>query len=234
MPTELTAVLCALAAGALAWACTPVLARLVGERTGWTSRALHVLLAAVGGLAAGLHGSVGSEAGLPEVGFSEAGPGATGLVETIALTGTAVGLALLVAADLAVHRLPDRLTVPTAGWVLLCWLTLCLSGAPWANLGRALLAGAVLGVAFLLLCLLTPDGLGLGDVKLAAVLGVVLGWFGWLEVLAGVLGAFLLGGLFAMVLLLARRAGRRTAVAFGPWLVAGAVLSLGWAPALLG
>ena len=234
MPIELTAALCALAAGALTWACTPVLVRLVGERTGWTTRGLHVLLAALGGLAAGLHGSGRTETGLAAAGLSPAGPGALWLGETIALTGTAVGLALLVTADLAVHRLPDRLTVPTAGWVLLCWLTLCLTGAPWANLGRALLAGAVLGVAFLLLCLLVPDGLGLGDAKLAAVLGVVLGWFGWLEVLAGLLGAFLLGGLFAMVLLLAGRASRRTAVAFGPWLVAGAVLSLGWAPALLG
>lgn len=225
MPTELlTAALCALAAGAIAWAATPALVRTIGAPTAWTTRGTHVLLAVLGGLAAGLRGAGSSGAGMAD----------HSLGETITLAGSAVGLALLVTADLAVHRLPDRLTLPTAGWILLCWLALCLAGAPWADLGRALLAGAVLGGAFFLLCLLTPDGIGLGDAKLAAVLGLVLGWFGWLEVLAGVLGAFLLGGLFAIMLLLARRAGRRSAVAFGPWLVAGAALSLGWAPALLG
>lgn len=229
-PSELlTALVCALAAGAIAWAATPALVRTIGESTAWTTRHVHVVLAAIGGLAAGLRG-----AGLAGAGIGGAGVGDHSLGETIALAGSAVGLALLVTADLAVHRLPDRLTLPTAAWILLCWLTLCLTGAPWPDLGRALLAGAVLGGAFLLLCLLTPGGLGLGDAKLAAVLGLVLGWFGWLEVLAGVLGAFLLGGLFAMGLLVARRAGRRSAVAFGPWLVAGAALSLGWAPALLG
>lgn len=225
LPTVLlTAGGCALAAAALAWVCTPALVRLIGAPSAWTSRRLHVLLAALGGLAAGLYGT----------GVGGASMGEYGLGETIALAGTAVGLALLVTADLAVHRLPDRLTVPTAGWIVLCWLVLCVLGAPWADLGRALLAGAVLGGAFLLLCLLTPGGVGLGDAKLAAVLGLLLGWFGWLEVLAGVLGAFGLGGLFAIGLLLARRADRQTAVAFGPWLVAGAAFSLGWAPAVLG
>ncbi|HLS62139.1 MAG TPA: A24 family peptidase [Ruania sp.] len=208
------ALVCAAAATLLAWAGTPTLDRLIGRRTAWTARGTHLVLAALGGLAAGLRGH---------------GPG-----EVLALVGTAVGLALLVTADLAVHRLPDRLTLPTALWVGGCWLVLCLSGAPWAGLGRALLAGAALGVGFLLLCLLTPGGIGLGDAKLAAVLGLVLGWFGWAEVLAAVVGAFLLGGLFATGLLLARRATRRTAVAFGPWLVAGAVLALGWAPVLVG
>ncbi|HIZ38229.1 MAG TPA: A24 family peptidase [Candidatus Ruania gallistercoris] len=214
MPLPLTALVCGLVAGGITWAATPALDRLIGETTTWTTRGTHVLLGALGGLAAGL---------------LDRGPG-----ETIALAGTAVGLALAVTADLAVHRLPDRLTVPTATWILLCWLTLCLTGAPWPQLGRAVLAGLVLGAAFLLLCLLTPGGLGLGDAKLAAVLGLLLGWFGWLEVLAGVLGAFLLGGLFAVVLLLTRRAGRRTAVAFGPWLAAGAACSLAGAPLLLG
>src|SRR5699024_10530261 len=208
------ALVCAAAATVLAWAGTPTLDRLIGRRTAWTARGTHLVLAALGGLAAGLRGH---------------GPG-----EVLALVGTAVGLALLVTADLAVHRLPDRLTLPTALWVGGCWLAGCLAGAPWAGLGRALLAGAALGVGFLLLCLLTPGGIGLGDAKLAAVLGLVLGWFGWAEVLAAVVGAFLLGGLFATGLLLARRAPRRTAVAFGPWLVAGAVLALGWAPVLVG
>src|SRR5699024_12806347 len=100
------------------------------------ARATHLVLADLGGLAAGLRGH---------------GPG-----EVLALVGTAVGLALLVTADLAVHRLPDRLTLPTALWVGGCWLVLCLSGAPWAGLGRARLAGAAPGCGVLLPCLPTP------------------------------------------------------------------------------
>ncbi len=223
----LTAVVCALVAGLLAWACTPVLVRTIGHPTAWTSRHAHVWLAALGGLAAGLRQTTLPTAAL-------ASPSTPAWGETAALVGTAVGLALLVTADLAVHRLPDRLTLPTAVWLVCCWLALCVAGAPWAGLGRAALAGVVLGTGFLLLCLLSPGGIGLGDAKLAAVLGLVLGWFGWAEVLAAVVAAFGLGGLFAIGLLLTRRATRRTAVAFGPWLVAGSVLALGWAPALIG
>ena len=222
----LTVVVCALVAGLLAWAGTPVLVRTIGHPTAWTTRHAHVALATLGGLAAGLRQTA--------LHAAQASPSTPAWGETVALVGTAVGLALLVTADLAVHRLPDRLTLPTAVWLVCCWLALCVAGAPWTSLGRALLAGAALGVGFLLLCLLTPGGIGLGDAKLAAVLGLLLGWFGWAQVLAAVLAAFLLGGLFATGLLLARRATRRTAVAFGPWLVAGGVLALGWAPVLVG
>lgn len=215
MPTlVLQALICAVLAAGLAWAASGWLGRLLTEPSRWTAGRTHVVLAALGGLAAGLRG------------------GSAG--ETIALVGTAVGLALLITVDLAEHRLPDALTAATAGWLALCWLICCFAGDPWVHLGRALLASAVLGAGFLLLALITPGGIGLGDAKLAAVLGLLLGWFGWPQVLVGVLGAFLLGGLFAVALLLTRRASGRTAIAFGPWLVAGAVLSLGWAPALLG
>src|SRR5699024_246314 len=103
--------------------------------------------------------------------------------------------------------------------VLLCLLAMAAAGEAWPALGRAVLAGVTLGAAFLVLCLLTPGGLGMGDVKLAALLGLLLGWFGWYYVLLGVLAAFLLGGLVAAGLILTRRAGRHTADAVGPELV---------------
>jgi leader peptidase (prepilin peptidase)/N-methyltransferase len=64
--------------------------------------------------------------------------------------------------------------------------------------------------------------MGMGDVKLAAVLGLYLGFLGWGNLLVGAFAAFLFGGLFGLALMLARRAGRKTAIPFGPWMILGA------------
>ena len=136
----------------------------------------------------------------------------------------ALGL-LLTVIDLRTHRLPDKLVGPGAVW-LLVMLTIAavVEGDLWA-LGRVVLAGVVSALGYLLLGLVRAGGLGLGDVKLAGVLGLWLGWFGWSAVLAGPVAAFLLGGVLACVLLLARRAGRNSEFAFGPWMIVGAALA---------
>ncbi len=64
--------------------------------------------------------------------------------------------------------------------------------------------------------------MGFGDVKLAALLGLYLGFVGLPQLAVGVLAAFLLGGLAGATLLVLRRADRRTAIPFGPWMLAGA------------
>ena len=66
----------------------------------------------------------------------------------------------------------------------------------------------------------------MGDVKLAAVLGLYLGWLGWGVLAVGAFAAFLLGGIFAIALLLIGRARRRTAIPFGPWMIAGTWLGI--------
>jgi leader peptidase (prepilin peptidase)/N-methyltransferase len=68
--------------------------------------------------------------------------------------------------------------------------------------------------------------MGFGDVKLALGAGAVLGWYGWSVVLLGTFAGFLLGAFYGGALVVARRAGRRTAIAFGPFLIAGAYLGL--------
>jgi len=78
-----------------------------------------------------------------------------------------------------------------------------------------------------LLHVASPHGLGLGDVKLAALLGLPAGWLGWETVWVTALLPFLLGGLAALALVATRRATRHTAIAFGPYLL------LGWALALM-
>src|SRR5690606_15210187 len=91
---------------------------------------------------------------------------------------------------------------------------------------RALLGGLALGVFYATLHLLSRQGMGGGDVKLAAVIGVVLAWHGWQTLLLGAAAAFLLGALFAIVLMILRRASRSTRIAFGPWMILGAALAI--------
>lgn len=135
---------------------------------------------------------------------------------------------LLAFVDLACLRLPDPLVASAfvAGFALLG------AAAGWLGTGRplvrGLLAGAALGVLYLVLALLPGDNLGLGDVKLAAVLGVLLGWLGWGAVLLGALLPHLINGPVALTLLLTRRADRRTPVPLGPALLAGT-----WAAVML-
>ena len=109
-------------------------------------------------------------------------------------------LAGLAAAALALGR-PDRLVGAVAG-------------------------GAALAGCYLVLVLLRPGQLGLGDVKLAGLLGLGLGWLGWPAVLTGSLLAFVLFAGCALALLAAGRVTRRTALPFGPFMLTGALLVL--------
>ncbi|MFG2634432.1 prepilin peptidase [Streptomyces sp. NPDC048362] len=133
---------------------------------------------------------------------------------------------LLAAVDLRVRRLPDPLTLPLAAAALaLLGLTALLPehAGHWLT---ALYGALALGGGYFVLHLLNPSGMGFGDVKLALGMGAVLGWYGWPTVLLGTFAGFLLGALYGGALLLARRAGRKTAIPFGPFLLAGAFAGL--------
>jgi leader peptidase (prepilin peptidase)/N-methyltransferase len=79
---------------------------------------------------------------------------------------------------------------------------------------------------YLVMALVYPAGMGMGDVKLAGVLGMGLAWLGWGEWVVGAFLAFLLGAVVGIGLMLFRRAGRRSAIPFGPFMVAGALLGI--------
>ncbi|WP_394816818.1 prepilin peptidase [Streptomyces lonegramiae] len=135
-------------------------------------------------------------------------------------------LVLLAGVDLAVHRLPDVLTLPlAAGAAALLGVAALLphSAGSWR---RALLGGAALGGAYLLLFLISPSGMGFGDVKLALGLGVTLGWYGWAVLVLGACAGLLLGSCYAVALLATRRATRGTGMAFGPFMILGACAGL--------
>jgi leader peptidase (prepilin peptidase)/N-methyltransferase len=139
------------------------------------------------------------------------------------LAAIAVALAAI---DLDTKRLPDPIVLPSylVGTVLL-GLAGALGGDWWA-LVRGVVAMVTLGVGYLALALVYPGGMGLGDVKLAGLLGLYLGFLGWVPVWIGTFVGFLLGGLAGVVLLLTRRANRRTAIPFGPAMLAGALLAV--------
>jgi leader peptidase (prepilin peptidase)/N-methyltransferase len=133
---------------------------------------------------------------------------------------------VLGAVDLAVHRLPDAVTLPAYAAVATALLVDTVALGPWPALLRAVLAG---GAAFgLAACaaVLSPRGLGFGDVKLLGLLGLVLGWVGWGALLTGVLLGLVTGAAASLTLIAAGRAGWRTALPFGPPLLVGAVLAL--------
>jgi leader peptidase (prepilin peptidase) / N-methyltransferase len=133
---------------------------------------------------------------------------------------------VLAGVDLACHRLPDRVTLPTAVGCAGALLADALVTGEWTATGRAAVAAALVLVVATAARLVSPGGLGRGDVKLLGLLGLVLGWAGWDVLVAGVLAGFAVGALGSLVLMAAGRAGWRTAVAFGPALLAGAYVGL--------
>ncbi|PKI90257.1 prepilin peptidase [Actinomycetales bacterium SN12] len=126
--------------------------------------------------------------------------------------------------DIETRRLP-RGIVRTALVAVGPLLALsCALGADWWAFVRAVLSMLVLYIAYALLWLVKPGGMGGGDVRLAALIGLMLGWFGWGPLIVGAFAAFVLGGVYGITLMLGGRATRRTAVPFGPWMIVGAVV----------
>ena len=146
------------------------------------------------------------------------------LVAFLFLAAVSVALALI---DIDVHKLPNAIVLPAyaVGAVLLSSASI-VSGE-YSVLLRAGIAMATLFLAYFLMAFLYPAGMGLGDVKLAGVLGLYLGWVGWGAVTVGALGAFILGGVYAFVLILGKRANRKSGIPFGPWMLVGAWLGIG-------
>lgn len=137
----------------------------------------------------------------------------------------AVGVALAFI-DLDVHRLPDPIVLPSyAVGALLLALPAAVEG-DWGAYLRAWLGGGALFGFYFVLAVVQPEGMGFGDVKLSGVLGLHLAWLGWGELLVGGFLGFLLGGVYGLLLVLTRRATRRSAIPFGPFMLLGTLLAV--------
>ncbi len=150
---------------------------------------------------------------------------------SVSVVAAVAGVALFVI-DARTHRLPNAITYPTVAAVAVLLAAAALASGTWDAALRALLGALVLGGAYLLLHLVNRTGLGLGDVKLAVLLGLVTAWYGWPVLWAAAFLPFLIGGAVAIVLLVSRRASRGTALAFGPYMLTGTALALTIARAL--
>jgi len=137
----------------------------------------------------------------------------------------AVGIALA-AIDLDTRRLPDALTLPSYPVAAALLLIPAVGYHAWDAYLRAVLGGLALCAFYFLLVVIYPRGMGWGDVKLAGVLGAYLGWLGWNYVVVGGFLGFLLGGLVGGVLMVVGRAGRKSAIPFGPFMILGAFLAI--------
>jgi leader peptidase (prepilin peptidase)/N-methyltransferase len=137
------------------------------------------------------------------------------------LVFTAIGIALALI-DLDVRRLPDVIVLP-AYPVLAALLVIDTDGHA---LLRAVYAGAALYAFYFLIAVLAPGSMGFGDVKLAGVLGGVLGYLSWGALLTGAFLGFLLGAVVGVLLIVVRRADRKSAVPFGPFMIVAAWASI--------
>ncbi|SDL51380.1 A24 family peptidase [Arthrobacter sp. ok362] len=140
-----------------------------------------------------------------------------GLPAYILLAVVGVQLARI---DLLHHLLPNRMVLPLlgAGLVLLTGAELTQGTAE--NLLRGVAGASILFISYLIFALTSKNGLGMGDVKLAAPLGLYLGYLGWSHVFYGGALGFVVGGVVSLLLVLKNRGNKPKEVPYGPSMLA--------------
>jgi len=133
---------------------------------------------------------------------------------------------VLTVVDVQHQLLPRRIVWPTLAGGGLLLLVAAATTSSWDSLLRAALASALLLALHLLMALISPSGIGMGDVRLASVTGLYLGWVSWQAVAVGALGAFVLQAVLAVPLLLTGRAHRHVQLPFGPAMLAATALTV--------
>jgi leader peptidase (prepilin peptidase)/N-methyltransferase len=143
-----------------------------------------------------------------------------------ALLVFAAASTVLTLVDLAEKRLPNAVVFPTLGTLAVLLVPATWAVGSWWPLLWTLLGAAAMFAVYFLLALISPSSMGMGDVKLALVVGLLLGWFGLNAWLIGLLGAFVVGGIIALVALALRRVTLRGSIPFGPSMLAGAMIAV--------
>jgi len=148
----------------------------------------------------------------------------------LVLTAALLAISLI---DLEHFIVPDRITAPlTVSSLALLGLAAAAEGNGW-RFGRSLLGGVAFFAFLLLLNIINPRGMGMGDVKLAFSLGLFLGWLGWGHVFLGGFLSFLLGAVVGVALIATKVKGRKDHVPFGPFLAAGTLITILWGAPIL-
>lgn len=182
-----------------------LIARLVPRVGGLPSPRVRVTTAVItGALCAAFAWRFGFDAGLPAF---------------ILLAVLGVQLARI---DVSLHLLPNPLVLSLLVGGLFCLAAAIFGGSQWPDVLRAAAGGAILFSIYLILALISPAGMGMGDVKFAAPIGLYLGYLGWSQLLYGGLLGFILNGLVTVLILRKTRAERASEVPHGPSMLAAA------------
>lgn len=132
------------------------------------------------------------------------------------------------AVDLERYIIPNRIIYPTVALLIPLFVLASAVDHRWGSLERAAIAGAVAFAGFFVLHVAVPRGMGFGDVRLAGVIGLATGWLGFGHAFVGFFAGFVLGAVIGIVFIVATGGGRQTKIPFGPFLAAGAVLTVVW------
>lgn len=128
--------------------------------------------------------------------------------------------------DLDHHLILNVIIYPSLAISAMLLALASLLTGDWMRMAYALVGAVALGAFYLLLALIWVDSMGGGDIKLAVVLGLVLGWLGWPQLIVGAFGAFLVGGIISIVMLAMRKVKLRGGIPFGPSMVVGAWIGI--------
>jgi leader peptidase (prepilin peptidase)/N-methyltransferase len=169
-----------------------------------------------------------------------------GVGAVFGITVTALAYAVFVtvgvvlsAIDLKHRILPNRIVLPATGIGVVALVAAATvdsrgqgNGDVAEQILRTVLGGVALFGVYLVLALVSPNGMGMGDVKFAGFVGMFLAFDGWRTLLIGAAASFVLAALLAVILLLTRCADRTSTIPFGPLMFLGALLALGWSEPL--
>ena len=128
--------------------------------------------------------------------------------------------------DLDTHRLPEGLTLPVIPGLLVLLAVASATTGDWGALLRGVICGVAGWVVYAVLAFIVPGGLGLGDATLGGLVALPLGYLAWGVPILGFVAAYLVSGVVALVGLATRRLTLRSHIAFGPFIVVGALLAL--------
>lgn len=168
---------------------------------------------------------------------------ATGPLTYSVVAGSLVLLAFLYLAAISVvlslidvdtHTLPNRVVLPSYLVAVALLGAASVIDGRWNSLATAAIGGGALFLLYGILAFARPGGMGFGDVKLAGVLGIYLGFLGWEQLIVGGFAAFVLGGIYGVIQLARRRATRTSGIPFGPWMVLGAWVGIFAGPVIAG
>lgn len=137
--------------------------------------------------------------------------------------GVGIALALI---DLDTRRLPNVIVLPSYPVLAVLLAASSWWRHDWWSLARGTIGGAILFAIFFAIAFAYPAGMGFGDVRLSGVVGGVLAYLSWPTLVIGSFGGFLLGAVVGVALLAGRAGDRRTAVPFGPFMIAAALVAI--------